>query len=570
MIRWKGIIVLVVIVALVFVASIFLTDKFVERKLEDIGTSIVGAKVEIDNLDVNIFTLLFSWERIQITDPQNTMTNMAELGVCEFDMEFLPLLSGKYIIEDFVINDLRTGTPRETDGVIPKKEESEDKEPGFISKTATKLKNDVESNVNSEIGDFKTNLNIDSLLSKAGIESVEKIDSLKENIIKKYENIEKQIDEIDIEKDINYVDKKVNSIDVNNINTLPKLKKNLEAVKDATKQVVKTKAQITMLKRDLQNGIKETKTDVSKVQNWVKDDYKRAKKLAKLPEINIDNIGKMLFGNKIVNQYYKYLGYIAKYREFSEKYLPEKKEKEPEPPRMEGQNIYFSNKYGRPKFWLKNLNLSGETKDKLSLSGSLTNLVSDQKFINKTTNFDVGGIKDNRKLNFEGELNHLGEKPKETFKINYSGFSLKDMKLSDSKLFPNKFDKGTGELKVGLRLKGNEINSAVLFKANDIKFNFVNSEKELSKYEAIVQNTIRDVDNFYIQAQIVGKKDDLQFKVKSNLDDILVANLKKEMGKEIDKLKKKIEDKIDEEVAKYKEKLDIIIAEKEKILKDKI
>ena len=116
MFRWKGIIVIAVIIIIFVVLSFIFTDTWLEKQLEDFGSSVVGAKVEIDNLDLSITEVKIAWSRIQVTHPQHTMKNMFETELCEFDMEFWPLLRKKIIIEDFLIQGFKTFTDRETDG----------------------------------------------------------------------------------------------------------------------------------------------------------------------------------------------------------------------------------------------------------------------------------------------------------------------------------------------------------------------------------------------------------------------------------------------------------------------
>ena len=83
MFRWKGIIVLAVIIIIFVVLSLLLTDRWLEGQLEDFGSSIVGAKVEIDNLDVSITSLKVGWNRLQVTHPQHTMKNMIETAIAK-------------------------------------------------------------------------------------------------------------------------------------------------------------------------------------------------------------------------------------------------------------------------------------------------------------------------------------------------------------------------------------------------------------------------------------------------------------------------------------------------------
>ena len=91
--RWKGLIFLVIMIAIVIIFSLLFADTLVEREFESLATMANGAKVEIDNLEISFSELFLRWDRLQITNPQQTMKNRIETGKCELDLEFLPLLS---------------------------------------------------------------------------------------------------------------------------------------------------------------------------------------------------------------------------------------------------------------------------------------------------------------------------------------------------------------------------------------------------------------------------------------------------------------------------------------------
>ena len=107
MIRKSGIITLAVILILFLIGLFIFTDKWVEGTLEDIGSSAVGAKVEIDGLDISLLSLKFQLSRLQVTDPDHTMRNMFETGRVSFQLNFPALFKKKIIIENVIINDYR-------------------------------------------------------------------------------------------------------------------------------------------------------------------------------------------------------------------------------------------------------------------------------------------------------------------------------------------------------------------------------------------------------------------------------------------------------------------------------
>ena len=76
MFRNKGIIGLGIVLAFFILISLIFSDIWIENELENMGDQIVGAKVEIDNLNLSFTELNLSWGRLQVTNPENTMKNM--------------------------------------------------------------------------------------------------------------------------------------------------------------------------------------------------------------------------------------------------------------------------------------------------------------------------------------------------------------------------------------------------------------------------------------------------------------------------------------------------------------
>ena len=64
MFRWKGILLLIALFGLFIILSFIFTDIWLESELEGLGNSIVGARVEIDNLDLSFTDLSISWDRL--------------------------------------------------------------------------------------------------------------------------------------------------------------------------------------------------------------------------------------------------------------------------------------------------------------------------------------------------------------------------------------------------------------------------------------------------------------------------------------------------------------------------
>ncbi len=553
MIRWKGVITIAVITGLFITLSFFLTDKWVEKKLEDLGSAAVGAKVEIDNLNISLSKMLISWSRLQVTHPQHTMKNMFETGKSEFDLEFWPLLSKKVIIEDFRITNFRTFTDRETDGALPKEEGNQ--EESFISKTAGNISDKITGDISANLNSLKSNVNTDSILKILDIRSVKKIDSLKTVLNEKYASWDKRFKEMNIEQDAKDVEQRIKKINVNNIKNVSQLQQTVSNINEIKKTIEKDYNEINSAKSELSSDLNTAKEKLLQVDDWIAEDYQRAYSMAKIPDLSVKNIAKLLFGETLMSKLNQYLYYFGKAREYSSKLKSDKPEKI-KPPRGKGQDIYFYSKNARPDFWIKRTDLSGATNEGLQLAGTIDNIVSDQRFINKATTFDFkgGNPKGGIKASLNGMLNYLEEQPHEKLKLSYAGFSLANTKLSTSDLFPTKLGKGIGDVEANIDLPGERIEGLIKFTARDISFDF-SGNKAKNKITQLIRDAVKDINTFYFSAKVSGPRDNMKVSIRSNLDKIIVDNLKKSVNKEIEATKKQISERIDKEVQAKKAEL---------------
>jgi len=225
--RVKGIIFLLVLAGIIFLLSLLLTDVWLEHRLEAVGTGIVGAKVEIDNFDASITSLHFRWDSLQVTNPQDTWQNILTTGYCEFNIKFLPLLRGKKIIENVQASNLRSGTKRTTDGFVPKKEKPA--KPGFVAKTIQRLQDQVSEAPAWNLDQYKSKINVDSLLKFLQIDSPEKIDSLQNQLGQMYTQWQDTLTQFDPVDDIRQMESKLKSIQPQQIKTINELQSALTA-----------------------------------------------------------------------------------------------------------------------------------------------------------------------------------------------------------------------------------------------------------------------------------------------------------------------------------------------------
>ncbi len=571
MLRWKGIIFIVVFTGIFIVLSFLLTDAWLESQLEDAATSINGAKVEFDNLDLSLLEQKINWQHLRVTDPKSTMKNMIESGFCEFEFEFWPLLSKKIIIDNIQIDSLRTNTDRETDGSIEEDALAEQiVESNFVTEAADRLNEKVESIPTLQLAGQIKSTNVDSIMKIMNITSMKKIESLQKDLNVKYNELQQLLTKLEYEKDLKEIETEIKSFNVKKIKTIEDFRAAVNSINDVKSKISTISKEVSNTKNKVEKDLSGIRTNIAKVDDWVEADYKSALSIAKLPEISTQNIGEILFGKKVIDQVLQYLGYVGKAREYSSKFQSDSTEKK-DPPRLKGQDIYFPNKYGRPDYWVKNIELSGETQDNIILSGKIKNIVSDQTQIDTTTFIEIRGSSDaGASLNLTGNLNYLEDEPKENFYLQYAGFSLANTSLSDSKLLPNKVNKGNGKVESSFNLSGDKIDGKVIFTGQNLEFDFSDKLKSTNKIDELILSIMKSISTIDLVAKIKGEGGNLNFSLNSNLDDVLASRIKAQLGKEFESAKQKIRSEIDKKVNKYRSQLTALISEKESLLKNDI
>ena len=567
--RIKGLIAVFVLAGLAFGATFFITDEWVEEKIEYQASVINKAKVEIDGFEFELFGLKMAWDRFQVANPDNPMSNTFETGPTEFDVQAWPLLlRNKVIIDNVKMTGFALNTERDSDGSfeVPVKEvgkEEDPGEPGFFEETTRQIGSQVAENANAEFMDVRDDINVDSLMALVDIRSIGKMDSLQQGLRQNYSKWESTISNNTLRTDVELMYDSLSSIDVEKLKDPEQLLKTVEMVKRATEKADSIKKGLVTWKEDLQQDLRASRASLSSIDNWIDEDIDRARNVAKLPEINAQNIGTALFGAKLLTDLNTYLEYLAVAREYGSRLSGPEEEKE-EIARYEGRNYRFSDKYDLPGLWIKNIELSGTTQNDIDLSGQVTHLSSNQQLAGEPVRIMLSGEDENAvSLTVNGELNYLGEEPKESINVAYEGFTLSKARLSPSQLLPYELESGKGELVVSMDIIDRRINSEIDYRAHDISFDFAAAGAPKNKVESLIRTAISSTDEISATALVDNVNGPLRVRLRSNVDDLFLNTLRSTITAEVENAKRKIRSEVENRVNDKKQEVEQLVREKE-------
>ena len=341
--RIGGIITVLILVGIGFAATFFITDEWVEGQVEYQASLLNEAKVELDDFEFSLWDLQVKWGRLQVANSNNTMQNTFETGDTEFSMEFWPLiLKNKVIVDNVRLTGFQIDTERETDGAFEMPEEiEEDSEPGFVYGVVSQVSSEASKNAEVKFTDVRNDLNVDSLMAKVNIQSVDKIDSLRNGIQQNYSKWDSTFKNTKVNEEIAEVRTTVEAIKPKEIKNPKQVVEAIENVQKLRKQVDSLKTRAENLKSDFEQDYGTTRDDLGQVDNWIRDDYQRALNVAKLPDLDVQNIGTALFGQNLLGDYAAYLEYVAIAREYGSRLVGDEDSTQ-EIPRYEGLDYEFS------------------------------------------------------------------------------------------------------------------------------------------------------------------------------------------------------------------------------------
>ena len=562
--RLGGVITILVLIGLGFTAAYFITDDWIESNVEYQASVMNEAKVEFDGFEFSMLNLKLKWDRLQVANKNNTMENTFETGETEFSMQFWPLiLANKVVVNNVKLTGFELATERETDGYFEVPESEADEEPGFIYSVVDQVAGQAQKNAQVKFTEIRSDLNVDSLMAKVDIRADDKVDSLRAGIQQTYTKWDSTFNNTNINDEIAQINQTIDGINVQEFKDPKKVLSSIEQVKKLKDQVDSLRNRAESLKQNFQNDYGTTRDEITQIDNWIQDDFQRAVNMAQLPDLDVQNIGKALFGENLLGDYAVYLEYVALAREYGSRFVGSDEETE-KIPRYEGVDYHFTDKYDLPDLWFRNIELSGKTLTGIAISGQVTDISNDQEKAGEPIRFHIGGQDENKvNLSLNGEFNYLKDKPRESFEMNYSGFTLANTKLSGSDLLPYDLQTGKGNVNVTLDIVDKRIDSRIDYIASELSFDFASAGEPKNQLEALIRRSIASTDQIDVTALVDNVEGPLRIRLRSNIDDLFMNALRQTVSEEVAEARRKIEAEVQRQVAGKKEELVTFKSEKE-------
>lgn len=536
--------------------TLILKDGIISYFFERYASEANRAKVEVEGLKLNVFKQTLTWDRLQVTDPHNTMENIIDTGDLKIEIELLPLLENRIVIDKFELDNVNFNTERKKDGRIAGLEPRPKLETPMLETLKKKLEVEKKDIPILNIKELNSREELEKILDKMDIEVVKTYEEDKAYIKERISYWETAISEEKYKKKISELNGAVES-----------LKQELEQMDSADIAAVNEKVQkLTKLSQEINaeiNSLKEEKSKFESDFNELKDRSKNfsavakadLSKIAAFQDMGSDNwkyVNEALFGEGLSNAIYSF---VETFEMISSKLQNNDKGVEEDSP--------------YPKFWIKegSINLAYEG---LSVKGYIKDLVDDNVKINSDSVVELIGEASGKKVKLNVLLDTRNDLKK--FDMALEKFAMSDDFRS---YYLKPFSGSSFDLLQTVTIKEGVLDLKMKMNFDHVDLESVAGNIAITndKIKAIYLDTIKQVKDLALD--IDYKNNGELFKFSTNIDEILASNISASLKNEIGKFQydlrnklnarvSKLQNELDSELALYKTKLDDRISFAEK------
>ncbi len=540
-IRWQGVVAFVVLVALVVAVWWWLVDGWVKRAIEQAGTAAVGAKVELAAADLTLSPLGLTLTRLQVTNPDEPMTNAVEIARITGTLDPLQIFRRKVIVDEMTVDGLRFNTPRSASGAIaprPPKERAAGGEGEGFSLPSVQM-NDPKDILAKELDQ---------------LQSLKLAEQLKADVQAEKEQWQQRIAGLPDKATFNAYKARLEKLKSAGKGGLGGILGGVEEVTKIQGELKQDLARITSVKDDLQASVASLKKRAQDIAAVPQADVKRLMDKYAVSGQGLANVTRLLFKGPLAD----YVQTALAWHQRLQPYLSSGSEApagEPapvevvKPLRAKGVDVHFPERAPLPEWLIRKARVSVEIPAG-TVSGDVKNITAEQHVLGAPTTFAFAGdkLKGIEALRLDGAIDRVRRAdPKDTATLKLTAYQLDALKIGGEKA-PIALTRGLADVTVKAALAGPTLQATVDSAVRGVQ---LQAGKELAPGpvgEAIA-GALADVKAFRMKASVAGTQDQYDLQVDSDLDDVLKEAVGKQAKAQVAKLEGQLRTAIDAKVA---------------------
>ena len=505
----KGMIAIAGVLMLIALVWFFVVDWALKIVIESQGTKAVGAKVDVQKVDLSLMPAGIEMTGLQVTNPDNPMTNAMDVKRIYSDIELMPLIQKKVIIDNLRMEGIRVNTPRKSSGAIPGlttgKKDS-------VSAMPPWLRGVCDSNETVQL----TIPKVADILSREPLQSLQQVHNFRTKIDNTKINWQKRLNDLPGPKALDAYRARINKLKSN--------RKNLA-------NLMGSATEIKTLHHDLQNDLNRLKKAKQAYEKDFENLQKESTQLMKAPMEEVRrlkakyaisaegaaNMSRLLFGPSVCQWWQKGYAWYERIKPYIGSLSTQKTEQKNEPKKPEPK----LHKGDLPTLLIRQLHIDAQL-DAGTFTGEAADITSHPEIWTQPLTFKLIGrqMKQLQKIDINGILNsmQIGH-PKHDVKLLVKKLALQNVDLSPNSTLPLSIAQALADVNMDLNLSGSKLNALAKTQLDNVQMLIADTaDSELSK---ALTEAVASVTRFSLTAIVKGSDPDYQTKIESDLDQTL-------------------------------------------------
>ncbi len=567
--RWQGLLPFVIVCAALTALWWLLLDTLVKHGIESLGTEMVGARVELDSADVGLVPLKLQLKRLQVTDPEQPMSNMVEVGNMVASLEPWKLMMGQVVIDEMSITGLQLNTPRRRSGAIAKKPEKAEEQKG---ESFTQQAGEALGQLAGEFPSAK------EVLAKEPLLVTSRSKELKTNYQQSQQRLEQLQAQLPDEKAQQAYQQRFKQATEGQPQTLQEFNARKKELEQLQRELKTVKQNLAQTKEHLQLSGKELAQQLAALKRAPGEDLKRLREKYNLSAEGGLNLTRLLFGERAHHWAATALTWYQRVEPFiasdQDGQAQDKKTQ-----RASGRFIRFPSKAPTPDFLLRRAKIQAVLPIG-DIDGELRDLTHQPQILGRPATLSASASKLKRVEQFalDATFDHRDStKAEDRMQLKLKGLQLEGIELVGSSSFPLALQQARSDIDGSLSLRQGALQAAFNSDFRGARFS-AEAKGDIARELA---SSLAAIDQFSVEGTLGGTLTSPKLTLRSDLDQRLSGQFKQRLrarqAEFEQKLRTELENRISGPRSEYEQKLnqlqniekevDALIAENERMLK---
>ena len=584
--------------------SFFFAERIVKSAIESLGRLVVGAKVEITELNLSFSRLSLKIKGLSIGNKDDEWHNLFEVGEIRFQVGLKQLLEKKIWIEDIAVENIKFDTLRAISAKLPPPLAGQsDASTGWLGEQniiAQEIQNRPVTLIIQK--EKKVDLNTIIPASDGQLTALPAIKNTETMLNAQHQNNQGLLSKLNITNRVADIKAQLNTVNLNEKDPL-KIQAELKKLKEIKKSIDVVNSEVNQTATQLRTDYQTIDNALSEIDRLKEKDYQSIMNLLDVQNVNQaasgGEIARLVFGPEWLERSKTFLYWLDKLQFFLP---PPQADKKDDPlkkrSRVKGTYITFPRQKSYPGFFLKQAVLStvrpapsalggqsGNEPTGFTFQGKITDISSNPALTGQPLIISLEG--QNPNFNFTGTINHIpplagqaGNIGRASFQLIITDTNISGFALGQSSWLPKKIAGGRADLNMQMMAEGDEITLTIDIFPRNLSFDAADIPSPPPTGQS--GNIVREIasfltttQNLQINGKISGRKGErLKFQISSNIDELLAQEIRKQLEAQLEEVKRQVRERINQlvdeprtrlvnQVQQKRNEMDTLIKEKE-------